>query len=913
MRALRSARLNVLIFVSASLILFTQASSAQVPSSFVYQGQILKNGSTPLEANPVTFRVQILSQVNECVLYEEQHSINMLGSEGVFSLNIGVGIRAGADFEDTSSLENIFRNNQNITGITTCAVGNSYNAVSGHTRKMRISYNDGSGFVTLAQDFHMQATPFSWYANSLQGLTPTNFVQVNPSQNLTQSNLETLFGGTNYTGLLALLAGTSPLYMAQGTNGANLPSFATNPPAPAAGAMWFDSTTNQVKFFDGSTAQVMGGGGAGTGTVTSVATGSGLTGGPITSTGTISIATGGVTNTHLASGIDASKITVGTLSVGVVPTNTDTTKLPLAGGTMTGSIVMGASTNFSGFDLLSTGHMTMSPQRTLRLGNYTTPQQNDLITLTPLGPGHVGTTWYNSTTNKLMYWNGTTALEILDTAGTIGDITAVNTNTGSGLSGGVATGAATLQVVTDNTSIEVNGANQLQLKDLAVTNAKLASDAVTSNKILDGAIATQDIADSAITNQKINTVSPTKIVSAPAEYLTYEPAATACAAGQTLKWSATLPTGWICGNDDNTNIITSVFTRTGAITAQSGDYTASQITNTASGNVGSTNTQAAINELDSEKVSKAGDTISGPLILNGTLTTNAVVTSTSTVTLNAQNELRFADSDSSNFVALRAPATVASNITWTLPSADGLNGTVLTTNGSGALSWSSPSGATSVNASTGTAGSPSISFTTEADTGFYNSGSNSIGVASGGFQTFEFNSTGLQSPNTGGPLIATATGSATNPTYSFNGDPNTGWFSPAADTLAAATNSTERVRIDSSGNVGIGTMSPAARLDVQGEIKVGNTSSTCNVTNEGQQRYNSTLKAMEFCNGTTWREIGQPPGALCGKANYNLSNGWSTSINCKGFDPSSSCPSTYNRTGIIQNGGGDIAYFCVKN
>lgn len=57
------------------------------------------------------------------------------------------------------------------------------------------------------------------------------------------------------------------------------------------------------------------------------------------------------------------------------------------------------------------------------------------------------------------------------------------------------------------------------------------------------------------------------------------------------------------------------------------------------------------------------------------------------VTLNAQNDLRFADADSSNWVALQAPTTVASNITWSLPDADGTNGQVLRTDGSGNLSW----------------------------------------------------------------------------------------------------------------------------------------------------------------------------------------------------------------------------------
>jgi hypothetical protein len=56
--------------------------------------------------------------------------------------------------------------------------------------------------------------------------------------------------------------------------------------------------------------------------------------------------------------------------------------------------------------------------------------------------------------------------------------------------------------------------------------------------------------------------------------------------------------------------------------------------------------------------------------------------------LQAQGDLRFADSDSSNYVAFQAPATVSSNLTWTLPATDGSSSQVLTTNGSGTLSWS---------------------------------------------------------------------------------------------------------------------------------------------------------------------------------------------------------------------------------
>ena len=59
--------------------------------------------------------------------------------------------------------------------------------------------------------------------------------------------------------------------------------------------------------------------------------------------------------------------------------------------------------------------------------------------------------------------------------------------------------------------------------------------------------------------------------------------------------------------------------------------------------------------------------------------------------LQAQSSLRFSDSDSSNYVAFQAPATVNSDLTWTLPAADGTAGYVLTTDGSGTLSWTQKS------------------------------------------------------------------------------------------------------------------------------------------------------------------------------------------------------------------------------
>jgi hypothetical protein len=71
---------------------------------------------------------------------------------------------------------------------------------------------------------------------------------------------------------------------------------------------------------------------------------------------------------------------------------------------------------------------------------------------------------------------------------------------------------------------------------------------------------------------------------------------------------------------------------------------------------------------------------------NGT----GITVSTKDLQVNAQGNLRLADADSSNYIALRAPTTVASNVTLTFPTTAGTNTQMLQTDGSGNLSWAAP-------------------------------------------------------------------------------------------------------------------------------------------------------------------------------------------------------------------------------
>ena len=70
------------------------------------------------------------------------------------------------------------------------------------------------------------------------------------------------------------------------------------------------------------------------------------------------------------------------------------------------------------------------------------------------------------------------------------------------------------------------------------------------------------------------------------------------------------------------------------------------------------------------------------------------------VTLQAQSDLRFADSDSSNYVGFQAPATVSSSLTWTLPATDAaVSGYALVSDASGTLSWAAAGGGANGNRS----------------------------------------------------------------------------------------------------------------------------------------------------------------------------------------------------------------------
>ena len=97
----------------------------------------------------------------------------------------------------------------------------------------------------------------------------------------------------------------------------------------------------------------------------------------------------------------------------------------------------------------------------------------------------------------------------------------------------------------------------------------------------------------------------------------------------------------------------------------------------------------------------------------------------------------------------------------------------------------------------GSASVPSITFDSDLDTGIYNSAPNQVSITTSGTERLRVDSSGQ--------IESVSLGSASSPAYSWTADPNTGIYSPGADQVAVATNGTGRLFVDASGNVTVGT------------------------------------------------------------------------------------------------------------
>jgi hypothetical protein len=115
------------------------------------------------------------------------------------------------------------------------------------------------------------------------------------------------------------------------------------------------------------------------------------------------------------------------------------------------------------------------------------------------------------------------------------------------------------------------------------------------------------------------------------------------------------------------------------------------------------------------------------------------------------------------------------------------------------------------------------------------------------------NSDKIESGDTVASLTLTAVDVADKITHT--GDTNTSIRFPAADTVTVETAGSERVRVDSSGNVGIGTSSPARTLHVNDVMRLEPRATAPSSPSKGDIYFDSSDDKLKCYDGTVWQDL----------------------------------------------------------
>ncbi|MFN8846925.1 MAG: hypothetical protein ACK5V3_15705 [Bdellovibrionales bacterium] len=379
----------LLLFIASSFV------QAQTPSGITYHGKILRSDNSPLNTTNAFFKIEIRSPGSEnCLLWQEEQTVDMSATEGVFVLNITDSSARGYSRTDGYAWDKnrVFSNRTGFTGLNDCDMGETtYSPSANDGRTIKVSFKESPAVATWEdiQISKLNYVPMSLNSQQLAGFSFTEFLKIEPGASQTPLTI------AQVNTLLQVIAGTTTIFVKPGdtATGDLAGSFAAPVVDGLQGVPVLATAPalNQVLKFNGTawapaTESMPGDASYAAKGAVQFLTDQATSG--------IQVAAGVVSLPNLhpqGSSIGSAQMipvitfdTKGRLTAVSTATVDDTTKLPLAGGTMTGPLDMG-SQNITNVNSVST---TSLGSRSLRLFDADNSNYVDLQTPTAVATNY---------------------------------------------------------------------------------------------------------------------------------------------------------------------------------------------------------------------------------------------------------------------------------------------------------------------------------------------------------------------------------------------------------------------------------------------------------------------------------------------------------------------------------------------
>lgn len=159
---------RILVFVCVLVFVTTAAA---MNGRTTYQAKIVKPDGYPLQSTSVNFRFTVLDTVGSCILYVEDYAaINMQNTGGLISFALGNGAISFPSSATTQTFQSIF---DNSTPSMACQNAGVYLPGPNDVRRVVMQFNDGSGWQTLPA-MTINTVPYAMYANSANNAKTLN-------------------------------------------------------------------------------------------------------------------------------------------------------------------------------------------------------------------------------------------------------------------------------------------------------------------------------------------------------------------------------------------------------------------------------------------------------------------------------------------------------------------------------------------------------------------------------------------------------------------------------------------------------------------------------------------------------------------------------------------------------------------